>query len=486
MHPLPTPAPAPTPVSALDSRAPASAARRRPVLAAWLAGGLLAACGGGGDAGSPAPAPSPPPTAQTPSPPPPAAAEVIVWLKPGGTVGTLASRHGLTLLSQFGQRPIYRLALAPGASLATQLQALRGDTTVQLAEANGESRTPEARYNTVWAIGGDAGTYATQWAPQALRLAEAHAVSTGQGVRVAVLDTGIDTTHPALAPRLARDGGGRLLGRDFVDDDADPSEGGTRADAGYGHGTHVAGLVALAAPGARLMPVRVLDAAGRGNTWVLAEALAWAMDPDGNPLTDDGAHVINLSVGALEPTGVLKTVTELAACSFDDDDDAFRDPGFDADRTRCGRGHAAVVLAAAGNSGSDTERQYPAAEQAKGSLAVSASTAARQLAPFANRGSWIGLAAPGAEVTSTVPGGGWGVWSGTSMAAPLAAGTAALVLATPAPGGDPTRTPLRQWVPELLAKRLTDRAALLCAASLRQVDAAAAVTDTQPPNFICP
>ena len=179
--------------------------------------------------------------------------------------GVLAT-HGLSRLDAFGSRPIYRLAVPSGTALAPLLDALRADPRVLRAEPNRSAGTPEGRRRSVWAIG-EASAYAAQWAPQALQLPTAHTIATGIGVRVAILDTGVDTAHPALAGRL-------LPGRDFVDDDLDPSEAGGPADAGYGHGTHVAGLVALAAPGASLMPLRVLDAQGRGNVWVIGEGPA--------------------------------------------------------------------------------------------------------------------------------------------------------------------------------------------------------------------
>lgn len=439
---------------------------------------LLAACGGGGGGGST----TPPPGGGSDD----TAADVIVQLRRGTDLDAVLATHGLTVAERFGRRPIWRLRVAGGASADAAVTALRGDTRVRFAERNLESETPEGRKNSVWAVGGNAGAYASQWAPQAIDLADAHAISTGQGIRIAVLDTGIATTHPTLAPRLARRAGGALLGRDFVDDDADPSEAGSRADAGWGHGTHVAGLLALVAPGATLMPARVLDEQGRGNTWVLAEAIGWAADPDADPASDDGAHVINLSLSTLQRTDLLKTAGELAACTFDDDDDDFADPGFDDDRTRCAGGRAAVVAAAAGNGGSASEQQFPAAETVPGLVSVAASTQARRVADFSNRGSWVRLAAPGEDIVSTVPGGGWGVWSGTSMATPLVAGGAALLLATLPPGGDPTLPAPRQWLAEEAVKRLTDRSSALCGSSLRQLRLAAALDDVSPDDPVCP
>jgi subtilisin family serine protease len=245
------------------------------------------------------------------------------------------------------------------------------------------------------------------------------------------------------------------------------------------------------------MPVRVLDRNGRGNIWVLAEGLAWAADPDGRPRSDDGAHVINLSLGTTRPTRLLDIAVKLAACTFDDDEDDdddddddvdFSDPGFAADRERCARGHAALVVAAAGNGGSDSELIYPAAEGVAGSRAVAATRPDGTLADFSNRGSWIALAAPGESIASSVPGGGvagaWGAWSGTSMAAPLAAGAAALVLASREPGQ--LRPNPRRWTPEAVLERLEDRAAPVCGAGQRVIDAYAAVSDSAPPDPACP
>ncbi len=392
--------------------------------------------------------------------------EVLVRLRSAADLDGVLATHGLVRLGAFGSRPIYRLGAPAGTDLETLVDTLRVDTRVLRASENRLTDTPEGRRRTVWAIG-EAQAYTTQWAPQALRLAEAQAIHDGSGVRVAVLDTGVDLSHPALAGRL-------LPGRDFVDDDDDPSEVAADGSASYGHGTHVAGLVALAAPGAMLMPLRVLDAQGRGNVWVLGEALLHAVDPDGDPLTDDGAHVINLSLGTTEETEVLEDLIDRISCD-DDEEPGEEDDDDDDDDIRCAAGGGAVVVAAAGNDGSPTLLQYPAAEQEPGLLAIGASAENRRLAGFSNSGSWIHLTTPGEGITSSVPGGGYGTWSGTSMSAPFAAGIAALLR-----GAQPALPP------QEVAARMVARAAALCDGQLPALDAAATLQDAAPPAPTCP
>jgi subtilisin family serine protease len=446
--------------------------------------------------------------------------EVIVQLQVASDLNAILAEYALTLIDQFGTRPIYRLRITTGAEPPAQAETLAADPRVVFAEPNVLGATPESdRRQGGWAVGGDDNEYRLQWAPATIRLAEAHTLTHGAGIVVAVLDTGIDRDHPALAGAL-------VPGFDFVDFDADPSEEGTRDNIGHGHGTHVAGLVVLAAPDARIMPVRVLNPEGVGNLWVLAEGLAYAVDPDGDPQTDDGADVINLSLSTSRPTRLLDELLDEVTCEVDDDDDIDddRDDRDDDDRDDrdddtgddrdddtgddrdddtgdddtgddrdddtgddrattsavpqqvddddCATEGGIVVVAGAGNSGTET-RQYPAAEDADGLLAVGASSHDDTLARFSTRGAWVDLSAPGTGILSTVPDNTYGTWSGTSMAAPLVAGTAALV---------------RAQFPALdaagVADRIRNNAAPVCA-PLNRLDAAAALDNTRVQTTPC-
>jgi subtilisin family serine protease len=381
--------------------------------------------------------------------------EVLAKLASTSDLPGIVTTHNLALIDQFGARPIYRLKINDGVQPPEKAASLKSDGRVIYAEPNYQGQIPEGRgKRNPWAIGGNANAFASQWFSAAIRLESALAASRGNGMVIAVLDTGVDGMHPELAGRL-------VGGYDFVDFDSDTREEGALGDIGFGHGTHVAGLIALVAPDAKIMPIRVLDQEGKGNVWVLAEALAFAVDPDGNPDTHDGAHVINLSLGTTRRTDLLDEIIREAMCVSDDDDD-------DDDDGLCGLFGGAVVVAAAGNQGDET-RHYPAAEEVDGLLAVAASTSANTLAAFSTRGAWVQLAAPGNTIISSVPNGGYGVWSGTSMAAPLVAGTIALVRASN-PDLDPKEA----------VDRLVTTGQPLCGSTLLNLDAGAAMGYPRP------
>jgi subtilisin family serine protease len=260
-----------------------------------------------------------------------------------------------------------------------------------------------------------------QWAVaegSVLDLPGAWQLTQGQGVTVAIVDTGARLDHTDLAPnvwtnfdeipdnRVDDDRNG------YVDDvhgvDLSSKNPGQDLHDGHGHGTHVAGIVGAAAngrgvvgvaPRAKLMIVKVLDDNGAGTSGSIAEAIRYA--------AANGARVINCSLGGDAPDPRLTAAVQAA-------------------------GEAnALVVAAAGNDGRDIDTRpiYPAAIPASNLLAVASTDpdSGRAISQFSNFGRLtVQVAAPGAQILSSVKDGGWGLMSGTSMAAPVVTGVAAL------------------------------------------------------------
>ncbi len=228
-----------------------------------------------------------------------------------------------------------------------------------------------------------------QWGASRIRAPAAWSLTAGApDVVVAVLDTGVDPSHPDLQGALT-------AGRNFV-------RGGTDVSDDHGHGTAVAGVVgartdngrgiAGVCGGCRIMPVKVLDHEGVGTGSAIAQGITWA--------ADGGADVINLSISGTSVSGLVRDAVAYA------------------------RGKGAVVVAAAGNEGL-TAATVPASYE--GVISVAASDPNDRRYSFSNHGTWVDVAAPGCTV-SLWPGGRYvDDFCGTSTSAPFVAGIAGLL-----------------------------------------------------------
>ncbi|MCM3709062.1 S8 family peptidase [Sporosarcina luteola] len=222
-------------------------------------------------------------------------------------------------------------------------------------------------------------------------------------VIVAVIDTGVDTNHPFLRNRL-------VAGYDVLDKDSDPMDE-------QFHGTHMAGIIVDTAPAnVKIMPIRAVDKEGRGYDNHIAEGIHYAVD--------HGADVINMSFVGEEYSAYLAEAINYAL------------------------DHDVVVVVASGNESMDTTELYPAGEQKV--IVVGAVDRNDRIADFSNTGASIDIAAPGVDILSSVPGGSFKSYSGTSTATPFVSAAAAMLKLE-----DPTRTV--QDVERLLKKYTNDQ-----------------------------
>ncbi len=256
------------------------------------------------------------------------------------------------------------------------------------------------------------------WGVKRVNAAAAWDYTMGEGVKVAVIDTGIDYNHPDLAPVYK--GGYNAV-----------TPGGTPLD-DQGHGTHVSGTVAAArdlkgvvgvAPKVELYVVKVLDKNGSGQYSWIVDGIEWAIK--------NGVKVINMSLGGRTGTDALAQVMKKA-----------KEAG------------VAVVCAAGNDSGPvNYPAKYPEA------IAVSASDSSDRLASFSSKGPEIVVIAPGVSVYSTKKGGGYTSMSGTSMASPHVAGLAALAVGAGADTPDKVREALKLAATPLPNLKPTDQGA---------------------------
>jgi len=313
--------------------------------------------------------------------------QAMVRLQPGGDIRRIHQRFNTETLDAIQSRDLYLIRVPRKTDERELVRRLRKTSGVQWAELNFVNRAPEGRPRRIFSPGGTgAGDPTTSYASDLIGLPAASCVS-GNGVAVAVIDTGIDAGHPAFAGRLAP--GHNVLPDRGPNDAADNDPGPM-----LGHGTHVAGIVAQAAPEATILPIRALYGVGRGDAFYLAKALYYAIDQD--------VAVINLSLGSTWNAIIVREAVAEAA-----------DRGI-------------IVPAAAGNMDRSEPVEYPAANAA--AFSVASTDRRDRKSNFSNYARHVDLSAPGTAINSAYPGGEYRSWDGTSMATPWVAGTAALLL----------------------------------------------------------
>ena len=351
----------------------------------------------------------------------PVAGQIMVNFRDKGAAAGVLRQHGLSAGPAIGSTGAQLIKVPAGKELQL-IQALSRNPAVEYAEPDEVvTATTDDQYfrqqyalqNVGQSLTNTAGTLlAADGTPDAdVDALEAWGVTKGGGTTVAILDTGVANVHDDIAPQVV--GYANFVTADTKEDPkANPEDK-------YGHGTHVAGIVAAKAdnkigvagvcPECSILDVKVLNDSGSGSSSVIANGISWA--------ADNGAKVINMSLGQRVSSRTLEAAVNYAW------------------------NKGVVIVAAAGNAGTQA-KIYPGAYP--NVIAVAATDNKDNKASFSTYGKWVDVAAPGVNVYSTFPNHpfvlgtqngrsqGYDVASGTSMASPIVAAVAALVWRTPA------------------------------------------------------
>ena len=352
---------------------------------------------------------------------------VVVKLLPGANLSLITNLLGGTLLDSIPEANTYLLRV-PSLPLLSPILRLLGVEWLEQNRGLTLPTGPSVLLNVPWGSGND--WYKDQPALRLVRAGEARQYSTGRGLILADINSRVDFGHPALVGHLTS-GYDFVSGRPqesaqlndqstagFLDDDQstagflddDQSTAGfldnlgielfDQSTAGFldepggaaAHGTFTAGILAVVAPDATIMPLRAFDDQGNSDLFTLAKAIRYARK--------NGAQVINMSFGTLADAKVVREAISYA------------------------RAGNVVMVASAGNNNTSVP-QYPAAYP--GVVAVAATNLLDRKANFSNFGSHVFVDAPGRSIVSAIPNGGYGIASGTSFSAPMVSGMAGLI-----------------------------------------------------------
>ena len=349
--------------------------------------------------------------------------EVLVEIEPGASIDAINERYGTSTIQRIYGTNFYRLHTKNGKKETKFRKKLAKDSDVLSATLNPVITTPVNVFGrAVISFPGDrpaTGQSKPSYLAQQL-VGDLEAIqlrARGAGVIVALIDTGIDRNHPDIKDHLWTDPGevaddnidndndglvDDVFGWNFVDATKDTLE--QRGDVQTsvaGHGTFIAGLIALIAPDAKIMPIRAFSPDGVSDAFSVAQGIKYAVD--------HGARVINLSFGSAEDSRVMHDAVTYA------------------------QQRGVLLVAAVGNEnkGNDVAPQFPANWNLE-VMGVAAIDANNHKAVFSNYGTNVSVSAPGVNLVSLYPelnnSPDYATWSGTSFAAPLASAGAALIL----------------------------------------------------------
>lgn len=343
------------------------------------------------------------------------AGQIMVKFRDKGAASGVLRQHGLREGPGIGSTGAQLIKVPAGKELRL-IEALSRNPAVEYAEPDElvTAATDDQYFGRQYALQNDGQwftntpntqTIATGKQDADVDAVEAWKVTTGSGVKVAILDSGVANVHDDIASQVV--GHANFVSANTKEDpEADPEDK-------YGHGTHVAGIVAAkfnnkigvagVCPDCSILDVKVLNDNGSGSSSVIANGISWA--------ASNGAKVINMSLGQRVSSRTLEAAVNNAWSQ------------------------GAVIVAAAGNAGTQA-KIYPGAYP--NVIAVAATDNNDAKASFSTYGKWVDVAAPGVNVYSTFPNHpfvlgtqngratGYDIASGTSMASPIVAATAAL------------------------------------------------------------
>jgi thermitase len=294
-----------------------------------------------------------------------------------GEFNKILARHGGKSAARMKKINVHVIKLPAGADERVAAEILRLNPHIKSAEVD-KLIAPEQVSNDTY--------YKNAWHLPKIQAPIAWDSSLGTGVTIAILDSGVDGTHPDLAGKL-------VPGWNFYDSNSNTSDV-------YGHGTKVAGSAAAAsnnsvgvtgvAWNAKIMPVRISDTAGYAFYSTIAEGIYWA--------ADNGAKVVNISYSVQGSTSVQNAANYL-------------------------RSKGGIVVNSAGNTGAIDNTLANSAM-----ISVSATGSTDTKTSWSSFGDYVDIAAPGASIWTTTRGGGYASVSGTSFSSPVTAGVVALMM----------------------------------------------------------